>query len=99
MPLPNAFLDIEKDLLRELLVAAGTDAFRVILVDRFRERWSFAEPHVTGDYRAEHFFPEVAGDLLDDIVRKARPHVVHREENAADLQLCVQAPFARGSRS
>src|SRR4030042_3181158 len=79
IPRPRARLDIAQHLLGQLLVAAGADALRIVLVDGLAGRGGLAEAHVAGDDGAEHLLLEVAAHLFDHLVRQARARVVHRK--------------------
>ena len=73
------------------LVALGADAGRIVEAYGLAVRGSLGEADVPRDDRPENLVLEVLGDLLDDFLGELGARVVHRKEDAADLEGGIHA--------
>src|SRR5262249_20070060 len=90
-PRPSAFLAIGNDLLCKLHVGFSPSAVNVVKNDGLPMTWRFRQSDISWEYRFEDLRPEEAPQVRGDLPRKGGPVVVHREEDAFDQQLRVQA--------
>src|SRR5690348_13576484 len=89
-PRPSAFLAIMDHLLGQMRVALCPPATRVIKNDRLSEAWCFRQPDVARDDALENLWAEESAQVAGDLAGKRGPIVVHRQQNAFDLQVRVQ---------
>src|ERR1700730_15917088 len=89
-PRPNAFLGIGDYLLSQLCVPFGSLAMHIIENNRLTETWSFRKANVARNNALKDLRTEETAQIRGDLTRKARPFVVHRKQNALDLQAGVQ---------
>src|SRR6185437_5074073 len=94
-PLPSALRELSglfmvEDFFGELDVALRTLGARVVRKDGFAEARGFRESNTAGDDCLEHFVLEELFQVGCHLAGKARPVVVHCEENTRNLQIVLE---------
>src|SRR5579859_1872792 len=85
-PRPKAFLGIVDDLLGELAVSLRALAVNVVKNDWLAKTRRFGKSHIARNHALEDLRPKKAAQIRGDLARKSCALVIHREQNAFDLQ-------------
>src|SRR5215469_12680894 len=89
-PRPSAFLGIVDYLLGELRIALCALAVDVIENNRLAKTRSFCKPHVARNDALKHLCTEEASQVGGDLTRQSRALIVHRQQDALDLEIGIQ---------
>src|SRR5512138_1777565 len=93
-PLPSPRLSAIQNLPREVEVSLRPSTADVVEDDRLAVAGRLAQPDVSRDHGAEHSPREVVADLPGHLLGQVDSTIVHREEDALDLQARVEPPLA-----
>lgn len=80
-------------------VGLGSDGCDVVEDDRLPEARGFGEPDVPGDDGLEDFRPEIFARIGGDLPGEIEACVVHRQEDAVDGEVGVDAPLDHVDRA
>src|SRR5882724_11172666 len=89
-PRPKAFLGIGNYLLCKLRVSFGTLTMYIIENNRFTKTRSLGKTNIPRNQALEDLRSKEAAQIRRYLARKTGPLVVHRQENAFNLQAGIQ---------
>src|SRR5215472_5999342 len=89
-PRPSAFLAIMDHLFGQMRVALCPFAVCVVKNDRLAEAWRFGQANIAWNDALENLRPEERTQVIGNLARKRGAVVVHRQQNAFDLQVRIQ---------
>src|SRR5271170_3218797 len=94
-PRPSAFLSISDYLLGQLRIPLSAPAMDIIENNRLTKTWRFRKTHIPRNHTLKYLRTKKAAQIRGYLTRERCALIVHRQQNAFDLQGRIQrAPDA-----